>query len=762
MITKRLMALIALVSSAALAQDPQQPGDGNVPAPDLFDSQLQCTNELPTMRPTPSMREKGADASELDDAIGMGTRRLIGQIVTDLGYVVPAMGSNCGAGLTSLAFHELTHSSIAIDVAEGYSELLPKFIAVYGDPGIQTDTGTAGALRLAREALQLAEADDSSTESQLSILRDAVEDAEERDMQARAEFDTLAQGPINQAGVAEWMAKAAVTQAVADYNAAVEKAGDAQRLVDAMNYSSYVPLGRSDLVNSVVLIVGDTATINFDALRNYIDASGTRMAEADADGVYDTTLSNFDSSGNLVVPNRLSDGALVHVTRSSRVDTIRMNVEDHETALAALKERQTNNVNLVLQPLLDEAVRRAQAETDHYRAQLQNALSDNTNQNPFTVDLPSTPENEAAPYSIASRNADHIRASNDRLIAETTLRTAAAEREAATQNVIDSFQNPGSFYAQLVARRAALKDVADRDVTRASLGGATPSMVLVDAAAAAAEALTEAQDALADYEVLVSDPEGPVVELVDTLLETDGDDGGAVVKAITQTYDATKVNKDSIDGLTADTEDGAETDGPVTANRKAAAANAEKIDSLDGRVGQNESDIETLKQDTDTNTGMISTNAGNIAQNASNISVNANSIVDNRALISQNAVTLVDHGARIDRNASHISLNSERIGANAAAISMNSGLISDNRHMIGELSSDLQVVRAGVAASIALSRMPSIDGGGVSFGAGVFAGEVAYAVGYQMQRGFGTFDIGLTSSGGEVGAGVGVGLKLWH
>lgn len=58
--------------------------------------------------------------------------------------------------------------------------------------------------------------------------------------------------------------------------------------------------------------------------------------------------------------------------------------------------------------------------------------------------------------------------------------------------------------------------------------------------------------------------------------------------------------------------------------------------------------------------------------------------------------------------------------------------------------------------------MPSIDGGGISFGAGVFAGEMAYAVGFQMERGFGSFDFGVTSSGGEIGAGVGVGLKLWH
>ena len=74
----------------------------------------------------------------------------------------------------------------------------------------------------------------------------------------------------------------------------------------------------------------------------------------------------------------------------------------------------------------------------------------------------------------------------------------------------------------------------------------------------------------------------------------------------------------------------------------------------------------------------------------------------------------------------------------------------------------VDAVRAGVAASIALSRMPSVDGGGISFGAGTYAGEMAYAVGFQVERGFGTFDIGVTSSGGEIGAGVGVGLKVWH
>ena len=80
-----------------------------------------------------------------------------------------------------------------------------------------------------------------------------------------------------------------------------------------------------------------------------------------------------------------------------------------------------------------------------------------------------------------------------RFTAEAALRNAAAAREAATQDVIDQFNNPESFLAQLVARREALKTIADTAVTDASVLGRTPTMELTDAAVAAAEALTEAE-----------------------------------------------------------------------------------------------------------------------------------------------------------------------------------------------------------------------------------------------------------------------------
>lgn len=762
MIMKRLVALIALASSAALAQ--QQPGDGNIPAPDLFDSQIVCSSQLPSTVPTPTVVAMGAMESALDAAIGMGNVQITGGLIlNDLGYVIPSAGGNCGQGIGQLPFTVAAQGSVATDVAAGYSALLPKFMVVHGDPGDVNSTGTAGAVARAQAALAAAQADETTSAARLESLRNTLDRAVERDNEARAEFNAISGGPIYQAAAAEWMAKAAVTQSIADYNAAVTETLSAQATLDNMNYSGYVPLGNRELVQSVVLTVGDTGIVNLAQLTQYVngDLNNPQVATVDDDGVTDTSDSNFDAAGKLVVPMRLVDGSLQSVTTNTVVSTARTNRDNYRLAADALIKLQEENQNIVFQRVIDEAVRRAEAEAEYYEQQYRKVLTDTTNQNPLTIDLPSTPRNEAAPYSIASRHADYVTASNGRIAAEADLRSRAAAREAATQNVIDAFRQPGSFYEQLVARRAGLKAQADQRVADST----SPSMTLTDAAEAAGEALTEAEEALTTYRNLAGDPddlENPVPGLVNTLLETDGDDGQAVVDAVSRTYGNTVDNRDTIVALTADTEDGAEEDGAITANRKAIAANAGDVESLDGRVTENREDIDALKSDTDTNAGMIAANAGNISANASNIAVNANNIVDNRSYIGQNAATLVEHGAFIERNAGNIALNSQRIGANAAAIGMNTGMIDANRHMIGELSSDLEIVRAGVAASIALSRMPSVDGGGISFGAGTFAGEMAYAVGFQVERGFGTFDIGLTSSGGEIGAGVGVGLKVWH
>ena len=202
MTTKSPIVLIALASSAALAQQAPGPGDGNIPAPGLFDSQIVCSNSLPSMRPTPTRIEEGATASALDTAIGMGNARITDQdLLDDLRYMIPLAGSNCGQGATEDAFMTATQGAVATDVAEGYSALRPAFMAVYGDPDNAADSGTAGALRLARKALQDAEADDTTTAARLTALRNAVTRAQEADTEARAGFNAIVNGPIDDVAV---------------------------------------------------------------------------------------------------------------------------------------------------------------------------------------------------------------------------------------------------------------------------------------------------------------------------------------------------------------------------------------------------------------------------------------------------------------------------------------------------------------------------------------------------------------------------------
>ena len=109
--------------------------------------------------------------------------------------------------------------------------------------------------------------------------------------------------------------------------------------------------------------------------------------------------------------------------------------------------------------------------------------------------------------------------------------------------------------------------------------------------------------------------------------------------------------------------------------------------------------------------------------------------------------------SRVGSNAGAIAANMNAIGSNASAI-------SDNRNMIGELSDDLDVVRAGVAASMALAGMPAINGRGISIGVGSFDGESAFAVGFQIQGEQASFKVGITSGGGATGASAGVGFNF--
>ena len=105
MVLKRiLMTALGALGMGALAAGSafaQTAGDGNIPAPDIFDDQITCSMNVPAMSPTPTVVGKGKKTSPLDDLIGMGDAELTGQDGVDghLGYVIPPMGANCGAGV---------------------------------------------------------------------------------------------------------------------------------------------------------------------------------------------------------------------------------------------------------------------------------------------------------------------------------------------------------------------------------------------------------------------------------------------------------------------------------------------------------------------------------------------------------------------------------------------------------------------------------------------------------------------------------------
>ena len=158
-----------------------------------------------------------------------------------------------------------------------------------------------------------------------------------------------------------------------------------------------------------------------------------------------------------------------------------------------------------------------------------------------------------------------------------------------------------------------------------------------------------------------------------------------------------------------------------------------------GMIMTNADNIATNAENIMTNTGMIMTNTDNIAMNTADIMTNTGAIADNAAAIGMNTGAIADLG--------------NRVGSNESAIMRNSGMISD-------LNESLEVVRAGVAASMALAGMPAINGRGVSIGIGSYDGESAFAVGFQIQGEMASFKVGVTSAGGETGASAGVGFQF--
>jgi len=155
---------------------------------------------------------------------------------------------------------------------------------------------------------------------------------------------------------------------------------------------------------------------------------------------------------------------------------------------------------------------------------------------------------------------------------------------------------------------------------------------------------------------------------------------------------------------------------------------------------------------------------GLVTQNIADIATNATGIATNATGIAANVATLAVHEGLVTQNIADIATNSTNISANTATLAVHEGLvlqnidnISMNTSSISTLSDNVDVLRSGVAASLAHAGMPVAPGAGWGFavGTGHFDGESAVAAGLTYRSKSSSYKLSIGSSGGETSASAG-------
>ncbi|MDE0006525.1 MAG: hypothetical protein OXQ29_27875, partial [Rhodospirillaceae bacterium] len=677
MVLKRLLVttlsalgLGALVAGPVFGQTtPPAPGDGNIPAPDLFDDQIACSMNVPVLMgmdavPMPSVVPEDAMTSPLDNLLrgmsGMGDPRNVDLALSDtdginpmdLIYVVPTGVANCGGPTdgTVAAFTAAVNGAIATHVAEGFTAVKAAYDLLVEQEGEVATAQTA--LNDARKAATSTNSNTTAINSAQAILDAATTELAKR----QTALDAISTGPIYQAGIAEWRARGAVETSVAAWNMAVDGVTNtamtgALDVLDAASYggprhqnadsavlTGYVSLlgggegadPSGTAAGSVGNVLNADGTVNLANLRTYADIGAT-------DGGVRTT-DNFNDDGTLRVPMRATldpdDPATIMepLPITATIADIRADVEAANNVVKALEEAQAKNQNVNNAIAFEEGLRRARLEAAHLNAQWNAAITDAIDLRTDAQKLRfeddngdgdnSPDDNETTPntayvdaFSLLSLNTAYQGALAKRDTAESALRMAVSDREAKTRATINSFTSPGSFYQQLVDRRQALKDAASNIVNRIVNAGGTPTTAQNKAVEDAQKALDTANKVKGNYDALVSDDNNPAVGLVDELAKTGGDDGQALVSAITGNYDATQANEDRLDALLTTADDGTES-GRVKSLE-------DKVSMLEG--GGAGGGVDQLRTDLDALTAMddpetMENENGAVTQNAVDIS----------------------------------------------------------------------------------------------------------------------------------------------
>ena len=461
-----------------------------------------------------------------------------------------------------------------------------------------------------------------------------------------------------------------------------------------------------------------------------------------------------DDSVSIVVVT--TDTDVMETVKFGGMDGVDARYEAAKDSLDAATKAIKDNKRVDNVTDLAEEERRAKALYDHFAAQKAKAekalregklMADRVGDDPSTADEEADVNMYTSLYTVEEYEAlTDLQGTRDD--AAEALKAAYDARVAASTDVEANQRDTQKYLDQLVKLRQGQKAAAD---------AARPATAEEDTAAqkTAAENLATAEAQLALYnELQALDDANPVKALVNSLVaaedSAEDDDGQALVDAISSNYGTASDAKATADrvagevmGLTGD-------DGAVSMNMAAIEQETQDRMAADGALGMridtnwdaiavNQMDIDALEAEDVRLEGRIDTNWDAIAVNQMDIDANE---------------------VAIGNNMTSITTNSTMIGENASAITRNSGMITDNRNMIGELSESLEVVRAGVAASMALAGMPAINGRGISIGVGSFDGESAFAVGFQIQNEATSFKVGVTSSGGATGASAGVGFQF--
>ena len=443
MVLKRLfvttlgaLGLGAFVAGTATAQSA---GEGNIPAPNLFDDQIECSMNVQT---PPAALGMALDTKIMTgmgievDAMGAPTNANGNDdsALANLVFVIPPTHSNCGTGMVQAMIPDPNNAgqmvaavdtdgnpiyisvkgAIPTDVAEGYTATYEAFVEA---------NAADGAVEDAQKLLNALPA--TATAVQRAALQTTLDKAVAVQSTAHAKLYATGAGPIYTAGIAEWRAKGAVEGAIGAWNTAVTGAETAEGVLNPMANAEYVPLGDSDQIDG--LFTGDD--INLVNLRRYANANGDNSAVQDpvsgdiTMGPGNTgTVGNFDAAGNLLVPMELWDhdgddgdaDATPEVLRATPVSMTYMQIngrlDEVKETVTALKKFQTDNKNALLNPVVDVAVQRAEAEQAYYQAQFDAMVADATDRRSEDEKGEDHAGYVAAPYSLKSRYGDYTAA----------------------------------------------------------------------------------------------------------------------------------------------------------------------------------------------------------------------------------------------------------------------------------------------------------------------------------------------------------------